>query len=279
MTNDQVTHHVVVDGGAAGAFDAFAAHLGAWWPIAYTFSGTGFVDAAVEPRVGGVWFESNDAGESLPWGRVLGYAPGERLVLGFAIGADRKPVPDASASEVELRFVPGGPGRTRVELAHRNFERHGEAAHTLRTGMDSAQGWPLILAELRRWLHARPAIRYIVTSVESAIGFYTGQFGFAVDMRPAPGFAALSRGPVRLLLNEPGAGGAGARTTDNREPAPGGWNRLQLTIADLPSDIARLREAGCRFRGDLVEGRGGRQILVEDPAGNPIELFEPQARA
>ena len=201
MSNDQIAHHVVVEAGPASAFDAFTAHLGAWWPLAYTFSEASFVDAAIEPRVGGVWFERNGAGEKLAWGEVRVYAPGARLVLAFAIGADRKPVPDDAASEVEIRFPAAGPGQTRVELEHRDFARHGQGSEALRAGMDSALGWPLILAELRRWIHARPAVRYIAANMDSAVAFYTGQLGFTVDMRPAPGFTALSRGALRLYLN------------------------------------------------------------------------------
>jgi catechol 2,3-dioxygenase-like lactoylglutathione lyase family enzyme/uncharacterized protein YndB with AHSA1/START domain len=275
MSNDQITHHVVVGAGTASAFDAFTAHLGAWWPLAYTFSGAGFAEAAIEPRIGGVWFERNAAGEKLPWGEVRAYTPGERIVVAFAIGADRKPVSNDAASEVEARFADAGPGRSRVEIEHRDFARHGEGSEALRIGMDSAQGWPLILAELRRWIQARPAARYIVANMDPAVAFYTGQLGFAVDSRPAPGFTALSKGALRLYLNQPGAGGAGAATPDGSRPAPGGWNRLQLVFADLPSEIRRLRDGGCRFKNDLVEGNGGKQILLEDPSGNLIELFEP----
>jgi len=157
MPNDPITHQVVVKAGTAGAFDAFTADLGAWWPLAYTFSGVDFVDAAIEPRAGGVWFERNQAGEKLSWGEVRDYTPGARLVLAFAIGADRKPVSNDAASEVEVRFLAAGPGQTRVELEHRDFARHGKDSETLRAGMDSPQGWPLILAELRRWIQARPA--------------------------------------------------------------------------------------------------------------------------
>jgi catechol 2,3-dioxygenase-like lactoylglutathione lyase family enzyme/uncharacterized protein YndB with AHSA1/START domain len=278
MANDQIAHQVVVGAGTASAFDAFTTELGAWWPLAYTFSGPSFAGAAIEPRVGGVWFERNGAGEKLSWGEVRACTPGERLVLAFAIGADRKPVPNNAASEVEIRFAAAGPGQTRVELEHRDFARHGQGAEALQAGMDSPQGWPLILAELRRWIHARPAVRYIVTHMDAAVAFYTGQLGFAVDMKPAPRFTALSRGTLRLYLNEPGAGGAGASTADGSRPGPGGWNRLQLIFTDLPSAIHRLREGGCRFRNDLVEGNGGKQILLEDPSGNPIELLEPRTR-
>ncbi|HUF15243.1 MAG TPA: VOC family protein [Acidimicrobiia bacterium] len=116
------------------------------------------------------------------------------------------------------------------------------------------------------------SVRYIVNSVEAAIAFYRDQLGFDLLMHPAPGFAALSRGDLRLLLNQPGAGGAG---TAGGSPRPGGWNRIQLTVDDLNLVVAKLREQGATFRGDVVEGTGGRQILVEDPSGNPIELFQP----
>jgi catechol 2,3-dioxygenase-like lactoylglutathione lyase family enzyme len=119
------------------------------------------------------------------------------------------------------------------------------------------------------------SVRYIVTDVDEAIPFYTELLGFQVDMHPAPGFASLSRGGLRLLLNRPGAGGAGQAMPDGRVPAPGGWNRIQLEVADLAATVERLKTAGCRFRNELVIGNGGKQILVEDPSGNPIELFEP----
>jgi catechol 2,3-dioxygenase-like lactoylglutathione lyase family enzyme len=120
-------------------------------------------------------------------------------------------------------------------------------------------------------------VRYIVSHMDAAIAFYADQLGFVIDMRPAPGFAALSRGSLRLYLNEPGAGGAGA-IAGGRQPAPGGWNRLQLIVADLPAEVDRLRGANCTFRDNLIEGNGGRQILLEDPSGNPIELLEPRRR-
>jgi catechol 2,3-dioxygenase-like lactoylglutathione lyase family enzyme len=119
------------------------------------------------------------------------------------------------------------------------------------------------------------SVRYIVTDVDAAIDFYVKQLGFALDMHPAPGFARLSRGDLHLLLNRPGAGGAGQSMPDGRAPAPGGWNRIQLEVQDLASRVATLTTAGCRFRSEIVTGNGGRQILVEDPSGNPIELFEP----
>jgi uncharacterized protein YndB with AHSA1/START domain len=154
MSNDQVTHEVIVNAARESVFEGFASYLGLWWPLAYTFSGPHFKDAGIEPRVGGSWYERNDTGETLSWGEVRAYALGERLVVSFAIGADRKPAPNDTASEVEIRFVDASSGRTRVELTHRDFERHGRDADALRAGMNSPQGWPLILAEFRRWIHA-----------------------------------------------------------------------------------------------------------------------------
>ena len=119
------------------------------------------------------------------------------------------------------------------------------------------------------------SVRYIVNDVDAAIPFYTELLGFRVDMHPAPGFAGLSKGDLRLLLNRPGAGGAGQAMPDGRMPAPGGWNRIQIEVTDLAATVARLQGAGCRFRGEIVIGNGGKQILVDDPSGNPVELFEP----
>ena len=121
----------------------------------------------------------------------------------------------------------------------------------------------------------RISVRYIVADVDAAIPFYTEQLGFHLDLHPAPGFARLSHGDLHLLLNRPGAGGAGQAMPDGRTPAPGGWNRIQVEVDDLAATVERLRTAGCRFRGDIVTGNGGRQVLVEDPSGNPVELFEP----
>ena len=122
---------------------------------------------------------------------------------------------------------------------------------------------------------ATVSVRYIVDDVQEAVAFYTGRLGFSVELNPAPGFAVLSRGDLRLLLNEPGAGGAGQPMPDGREPGPGGWNRIQLEVDDLDGEVGAIRDAGARFRNEIVEGRGGKQILLEDPSGNPIELFEP----
>jgi catechol 2,3-dioxygenase-like lactoylglutathione lyase family enzyme len=122
---------------------------------------------------------------------------------------------------------------------------------------------------------ATVSVRYITDDVDAGIGFYVERLGFTVEMHPAPGFAMLSRGDLRLLLNEPGAGGAGQPTPDGRTPEPGGWNRFQVEVADLEREVAALRAAGATFRNEIVAGRGGSQILLEDPAGNPVELFQP----
>lgn len=119
------------------------------------------------------------------------------------------------------------------------------------------------------------SVRYIVSDVDEAIPFYTEMLGFQVDMHPAPGFASLSKGDLRLLLNRPGAGGAGQSMPDGQTPAPGGWNRIQIEVADLAATVERLKNAGCKFRSEIVVGNGGKQILVDDPSGNPIELFQP----
>jgi catechol 2,3-dioxygenase-like lactoylglutathione lyase family enzyme len=124
---------------------------------------------------------------------------------------------------------------------------------------------------------ATVSVRYIVDDVDSAIAFYTGHLGFRVDLHPGPGFAMLSRGNLRLLLNTPsGPGGAARAMPDGRRPEPGGWNRIQLEVDDLAREVEVLRRAGGRFRGDIIVGNGGKQILLDDPAGNPIELFEPR---
>ncbi len=122
---------------------------------------------------------------------------------------------------------------------------------------------------------ATVSVRYIVDDVDAAIAFYTTLLGFSVDMRPAPTFAMLTRGDLRLMLSAPtGPGGGAQAMPDGRRPAPGGWNRFQLQVDDLRSEVDRLRKAGAHFRNDLVIGIGGNQILLDDPSGNAIELFE-----
>jgi catechol 2,3-dioxygenase-like lactoylglutathione lyase family enzyme len=118
-------------------------------------------------------------------------------------------------------------------------------------------------------------VRYIVDDVDAAIAFYTKHLDFHVELHPAPGFARLSRGNLHLLLNVPGAGGAGQAMPDGRTPEPGGWNRIQLEVEDLAAKVEMLRKAGAHFRNEIVIGNGGKQILLDDPAGNCIELFEP----
>jgi len=120
------------------------------------------------------------------------------------------------------------------------------------------------------------SVRYIVNEVDPAMAFYCRHLGFQEVMHPAPTFAMLSRGDLRLLLSAPsGMGGGGQAMPDGRKPEPGGWNRISLEVADLAGTVDTLRKAGVHFRNDIVTGVGGRQILIEDPSGNPIELFEP----
>lgn len=123
------------------------------------------------------------------------------------------------------------------------------------------------------------SIRYIVRDVDAAVAFYTRHLGFGVEMHPAPTFAVLVRGDLRLLLSAPtGPGGAAQPMPDGRVPEPGGWNRFQLEVSDLAGTVDGLRKVGARFRNDIVTGMGGKQILLDDPSGNPIELFEAPGR-
>jgi catechol 2,3-dioxygenase-like lactoylglutathione lyase family enzyme len=126
---------------------------------------------------------------------------------------------------------------------------------------------------------ATVSVRYIVDDVDEAIEFYTKHLGFDVQMHPARGFATLSRGDLRLLLSAPvGPGGGAQPMPDGRRPEPGGWNRFQIEVDDLAGEVESLRAAGVHFRNDIVTGMGGKQILLDDPAGNPIELFESPAK-
>jgi catechol 2,3-dioxygenase-like lactoylglutathione lyase family enzyme len=119
-------------------------------------------------------------------------------------------------------------------------------------------------------------VRYIVNDVDEAIAFYCQLLGFTEVMHPAPTFAMLSRGDLRLVLSAPGGGpGGGQAMPDGTMPTPGGWNRFSLEVTDLESLVAALRAQGARFRNEIVAGVGGKQILAEDPSGNPVELFEP----
>jgi catechol 2,3-dioxygenase-like lactoylglutathione lyase family enzyme len=119
-------------------------------------------------------------------------------------------------------------------------------------------------------------VRYIVDNVDAAIAFYCDQLGFREVMHPAPTFAMVVRQDLRLTLSVPGGGpGGGQAMPDGTMPAPGGWNRISLEVSDIEADVERLRAAGAVFRNDIVTGVGGKQVLVEDPAGNPVELFQP----
>jgi catechol 2,3-dioxygenase-like lactoylglutathione lyase family enzyme len=117
-------------------------------------------------------------------------------------------------------------------------------------------------------------VRYIVADVERAIAFYTTHLGFTLRMSALPAFADVVRGHLRLLLSGPKSSG-GRTLPDGRSPEPGGWNRIHLIVEDLPAEVERLRGAGLTFRSDIITGPGGSQIVLDDPSGNPIELFQP----
>ncbi|HEY7259228.1 MAG TPA: VOC family protein [Gaiellales bacterium] len=119
-------------------------------------------------------------------------------------------------------------------------------------------------------------IRYMVDDVEQAVGFYTHLFGFELLSSAAPAFADLRRGGLRLLLSGPKSS-AGRPMPDGRQPAPGGWNRIHYVVDDIQGEVERLREAGVAFRNDVITGPGGSQVVLDDPSGNPIELFQPAA--
>jgi catechol 2,3-dioxygenase-like lactoylglutathione lyase family enzyme len=120
-------------------------------------------------------------------------------------------------------------------------------------------------------------VRYIVNDVDAAIAFYCQHLGFSEVMHASPMFAMLSRGDLRLVLSQPGGQnlGGGSTLADGRKPEPGGWNRYAVEVTDLAETVERLRSAGVHFRSDIIEGVGGNQALVEDPSGNPVELFQP----
>ena len=118
------------------------------------------------------------------------------------------------------------------------------------------------------------SVRYMVDDVEESIDFYTRHFGFAVRHSALPAFADVVRGNLRLLLSGP-TSSAGRPMPDGREPQPGGWNRIHFVVDDIGAEVERLRSAGITFRNTIISGPGGQQILLEDPAGNPIELFQP----
>jgi catechol 2,3-dioxygenase-like lactoylglutathione lyase family enzyme len=120
------------------------------------------------------------------------------------------------------------------------------------------------------------SVRYIVNDVDAAIEFYCGRLGFHEEMHPAPSFAMLSRDGLRLVLSAPGGGpGGGQAMPDGTLPEPGGWNRFQLEVDDLAATVEALRGRGIHFRSEIIIGVGGNQIVLDDPSGNPVELFEP----
>jgi catechol 2,3-dioxygenase-like lactoylglutathione lyase family enzyme len=118
------------------------------------------------------------------------------------------------------------------------------------------------------------SVRYMVEDVDAAIDFYTKHLGFTLRMSAAPAFADVARGRLRLLLSGPRSS-AGRPMPDGTVPSPGGWNRIHLIVSDIAAEVDRLRAAGLTFRNDIVTGPGGRQILLEDPSGNVVELFQP----
>ena len=121
------------------------------------------------------------------------------------------------------------------------------------------------------------SVRYMVADVDAAIDFYTKHLGFTLRMSAAPAFADVTRGRLRLLLSGPSSS-AGRPMPDGAVPGPGGWNRIHLIVGDIAAEVHRLREAGLTFRNDIVKGPGGQQILLEDPSGNVVELFQPAAQ-
>ena len=128
------------------------------------------------------------------------------------------------------------------------------------------------MTELDEMVH----VRYMVDDVEAALDFYTGHLGFEVRTNAAPAFADVTRGNLRLLLSGP-TSSAGRPMPDGTKPGPGGWNRIHLIVPDIDTEVAGLRDAGVQFRNDVVSGPGGRQVLVQDPSGNLVELFQPAA--
>lgn len=121
------------------------------------------------------------------------------------------------------------------------------------------------------------SVRYMVDDVDAALAFYTRHLGFTPLTNASPAFADIKRGNLRLLLSGP-TSSAGRAMPDGREPGPGGWNRIHLIVDDIHSEVERLRTQGVTFRNDVLKGPGGSQVLIEDPAGNPIELFQPAGR-
>jgi catechol 2,3-dioxygenase-like lactoylglutathione lyase family enzyme len=169
-------------------------------------------------------------------------------------------VPLEDLPPTSAKLPPGTPSATRMK------ERTADNAvgGLLQRSTEEAHDMPTV------------SVRYIVNDVDAAIEFYCQHLGFHEDMHPAPTFAMLSHGDLRLVLSAPGGGPGGGQTMpDGRVPEPGGWNRFQLEVSDLVTTVERLRRLGVCFRNDVVVGVGGKQILLDDPSGNPVELFEP----
>ena len=121
---------------------------------------------------------------------------------------------------------------------------------------------------------SKATVRYMIDDVATAVAFYCTHFGFTVETEALPAFAAIIRGPLRLLLSGPASSGR-RPMPDGRQTVPGGWNRIQIPVADLPREVEKLRAAGIRFRNEIISGVGGSQIILDDPSGNPVELFQP----
>ena len=118
-------------------------------------------------------------------------------------------------------------------------------------------------------------VRYIINDLEETVAFYTEKLGFKIDLKVNPGFAALSKDNLNLFLNKPGYGGAGQPMPDGAVPRPGGWNRFQFEVNNLAEFVEGLKKSNVKFRNEIVTGQGGKQVLIEDPSGNLIELFQP----
>jgi catechol 2,3-dioxygenase-like lactoylglutathione lyase family enzyme len=123
----------------------------------------------------------------------------------------------------------------------------------------------------------KATVRYMIDDVAAAIAFYTTHLGFTVEMEALPAFAAVTRGPLRLLLSGPASSGR-RPMPDGRQTTAGGWNRIQLPVADLVTEVEKLREAGLHFRNEIISGVGGSQIVLDDPSGNPVELFQEKLK-